>query len=108
MRILLEKGAEVNAQGGYYGNALQAASWGGHEKTGKILLEKGAEVSAQGGEYGNVLQAASLREATWVCFMDEEEDKDEYDKEGEDEYDNKDEDGKEDEGMRDSETITLK
>jgi hypothetical protein len=24
--LLLEKGADVNAQGGYYGNALQAAS----------------------------------------------------------------------------------
>jgi hypothetical protein len=26
--LLLEKGADVNAQGGYYGNALQAASNG--------------------------------------------------------------------------------
>ena len=30
-QLLLEKGADVNAQGGYYGNALQAASWWGHE-----------------------------------------------------------------------------
>ncbi|KAJ5710401.1 hypothetical protein N7488_004557 [Penicillium malachiteum] len=31
VQLLLEKGAEVNAQGGDYGNALQAASFGGHE-----------------------------------------------------------------------------
>ena len=56
---LLEKGAEVNAQGGYYGNALQAASYGGHVAIVKVLLEKGAEVNAQGGSHGNALQAAS-------------------------------------------------
>ncbi len=28
--LFVEKGAEVNAQGGFYGNALQAASDGGH------------------------------------------------------------------------------
>ena len=56
---LLENGAEVNAQGGYYGNALQAASSGGHEGIVKVLLQKGAEVNAQGGLFGNALQAAS-------------------------------------------------
>ena len=50
---------DVNAQGGRYGNALQAASERGHEKAIQILLDKGAEVNAQGGEYGNALQAAS-------------------------------------------------
>uniref|UniRef100_A0A093V869 Ankyrin repeat domain-containing protein 50 n=1 Tax=Talaromyces marneffei PM1 TaxID=1077442 RepID=A0A093V869_TALMA len=58
---LLEKGAEVNAQGGRYGNALQAASFEGHIEIVQILLERGAEVNAQGGEYGNALQAASYR-----------------------------------------------
>jgi ankyrin repeat protein len=61
VKVLLEKGAEVNAQGGEYGNALQAASFGGHEAIVKVLLEKGAEVNAQGGIYGNALQAASWR-----------------------------------------------
>ena len=58
---LLEKGAEVNAQQGRYGFALQAASYEGHEAIMKVLLENGAEVNAQGGEYGNALQAASYR-----------------------------------------------
>jgi hypothetical protein len=55
---LLEKGAEINAQGGDYGNALQAACYGGHENVAAMLLEKGAEINAQGGIYGNALQAA--------------------------------------------------
>jgi hypothetical protein len=57
--VLAKEGAEVNAQGGEYGNALQAASFYGHEEIVKLLLEKGAEVNAQGGKYGSALQAAS-------------------------------------------------
>ena len=59
VRLLLEKGADVNAQGGDYGNALQAASNGGHEGVVRLLLGKGANFNAQGGAYGNALQAAS-------------------------------------------------
>jgi hypothetical protein len=58
-KLLLDKGADVNAKGGYYGNALQAASAGGHEQVVKTLLDKGADVNAQNGLYGNALQAAS-------------------------------------------------
>jgi len=58
-RLLLIKGADVNAQGGFYGNALQAASAGGHEQVVKTLLDENADVKAQGGHYGNALQAAS-------------------------------------------------
>jgi hypothetical protein len=36
---LLENKADVNAQGGEYGNALQAASYQGHVATVKLLLE---------------------------------------------------------------------
>ena len=61
LKLLLEKGADVNAQGGEYGNALQAASYKGHSEIVKLLLEKGADVNAQGGEYGNALQAASYK-----------------------------------------------
>jgi ankyrin repeat protein len=49
----------VNAQGGYYGNALQAASYKGHELVVKLLLDKGADINAQGGDYGNALKAAA-------------------------------------------------
>ena len=56
---LLEMGANVNAQGGNYGNALQATSNEGHEAIAKLLIEKGADANAQGGRYGNALQAAS-------------------------------------------------
>jgi ankyrin repeat protein len=59
VQILLEHGADINAQGGDYGNALQAASTEGHDKIVQKLLERGADVNAQGGEYGNALRAAS-------------------------------------------------
>lgn len=58
-RDFIRKGAEVNAQGGWFGNALQAASSRGHHEIVKLLLDQGAEVNAQGGEFGNALQAAS-------------------------------------------------
>ena len=59
IRYLLSQGAYVNAQGGWYGNALQAASAEGHEKIVELLLKAGADVNAQGGGYGNALRAAS-------------------------------------------------
>ena len=40
--MLLDKGAEVNAQGGDYGNALQAASAGGYEQVVMMLHAAGA------------------------------------------------------------------
>ena len=59
--LILEAGADVNAQGGEYGNALQAASVRGYDRVVELLLGKGADVNAQGGEYGNAFQAASFR-----------------------------------------------
>ncbi|KAF7516056.1 hypothetical protein PCG10_002500 [Penicillium crustosum] len=58
--MLLGAGADINAQGGEYGNALQAAAWHGSPETVQILLGAGADVNAQGGQYGNALQAAGL------------------------------------------------
>jgi len=59
VKLLLEKGADVNAQGGQYGNALQAASVTCHEAivNVKLLLEQGADVNVWG-QYDNALQAA--------------------------------------------------
>ncbi|OQD84194.1 hypothetical protein PENSOL_c126G01800 [Penicillium solitum] len=45
-QILLERGADVNAQGRYYGNALQATYARGYDKIAQILLERGADVNA--------------------------------------------------------------
>jgi ankyrin repeat protein len=58
VRLLLDKGADINVQGGDYGNALQAASANGHEMIVRLLLDKGADINAQGGHHGNALQAA--------------------------------------------------
>ncbi|CUS06945.1 unnamed protein product, partial [Tuber aestivum] len=55
-----EDRVNVNAQGGEYGNALQAAAANGNEAVVGLLLERGADVNAQGGGYGNALQAAAL------------------------------------------------
>jgi ankyrin repeat protein len=41
--MLVDAGADVNAQGGYYGNALQAASDGSHEKIVQTLLDSGTD-----------------------------------------------------------------
>jgi hypothetical protein len=59
-RLLLDKGADVNAEGGRFGNALQAASFNGHRGVVELLLDKGADVNAQGGQLGSALIAASL------------------------------------------------
>ena len=58
IRELIDAGADVNAQGGEYRSALEAASYRSSGKIMRILLDAGAEVNAQGGVYGNSLQAA--------------------------------------------------
>jgi ankyrin repeat protein len=60
-RLLLDKSADVNAQGIYYSNALEAASARGHEAVVGLLLDKGVDVNAQGIYYSDALQAASAR-----------------------------------------------
>ena len=55
MKLLLENGAEANAEGGRYGNALQAALYMGNEATVKLLLANGAVANAEGGQYVNAL-----------------------------------------------------
>ena len=58
MRLLLDNGADINAQGGHFHNALIAASYDGQKRTVQLLLDNGAEVNAQGGCIGNALIAA--------------------------------------------------
>jgi hypothetical protein len=60
--MLLEKKADVNTQGGLFGNALQAALYKGALEIVGMLLEKGADINAQAGADGNALQAAGCRD----------------------------------------------
>ncbi|KAM0329336.1 hypothetical protein ACHAQA_004641 [Verticillium albo-atrum] len=59
-QILVENGEDIDAQGGEYGNALQAALSRGHVKIVKLLLEKGADADAKGGWRINALETASF------------------------------------------------
>ncbi|KAJ5318963.1 Pfs NACHT and Ankyrin domain protein [Penicillium brevicompactum] len=58
----IDKGADVNAQVGLYGNALQAACIDGYRniEVVELLITKGADINAQGGYYGTALQAACI------------------------------------------------
>ena len=47
---LLDQGANVNAEGGEYGNALQAASFKGHNEIVEMLLASGAIFEEQSRE----------------------------------------------------------
>jgi ankyrin repeat protein len=68
-RLLLDQGADVDAQGGEYGNALQAASAKGHEGVVKQLIDAGADVNAMNEKLGNALQVASARGHKQVVRM---------------------------------------
>ncbi|UPX17637.1 uncharacterized protein EKO05_0007979 [Ascochyta rabiei] len=57
-QVLINMHADINAQGGHFGYALQAASHSGQEQVVKMLLNAGADVNAQGGRLSNALQAA--------------------------------------------------
>ena len=64
LQALLDNGADVNMQGGFYGNALQAVAANpgvsGHRLGAmQILVQRGADVNAHGGEYGYALIAAA-------------------------------------------------
>jgi ankyrin repeat protein len=65
---LIEKGADIDAQGGKFGSAIQAAvalfrdqsvNESIIESIVKLLLDHGANVNTQGGKYGTALHAAS-------------------------------------------------
>ncbi|UKZ61839.1 uncharacterized protein TrAtP1_003100 [Trichoderma atroviride] len=51
---------DINAQGGLFGSALQAAAYSGQTPTINLLLSKGAHVNARGGKYGSALNAAVI------------------------------------------------
>ncbi|KAL6832831.1 ankyrin repeat-containing domain protein [Trichoderma camerunense] len=52
---------DVNAQGGFFGTALQAAAYHGRNLLVKLLLDKGANINVRGGNYQSALNAAVVR-----------------------------------------------
>ena len=58
VNILLENGADIHAEGGFGGNAMQAASFNGLAKILALLLHHRADVNSRGGAYGIDLIAA--------------------------------------------------
>jgi ankyrin repeat protein len=62
VELLLSKSAEVNARGGNYSNALQAASFRDPREDCPAPAQQGAEINTQDGNYRNTLQAASFRD----------------------------------------------
>lgn len=65
-QALLAAGAQVNAQGGYHGNALQAAARNGQVCLVQMLLNAGVDGNARGGIYGDALTAATRRKNTEI------------------------------------------
>ncbi|KAF5369953.1 hypothetical protein D9758_001412 [Tetrapyrgos nigripes] len=59
VKTLIAMGTDVNAKGGHFGFALQAAAAQGHLEIVRYLVEKGADVNAEGGFFGFALQAAA-------------------------------------------------
>ncbi|PNP56512.1 hypothetical protein THARTR1_03208 [Trichoderma harzianum] len=67
--LVEETGDDINATGGFYGSALQAASSKGYERIVYLLLTNGALVNAKGGRCGTALQAASYHGHVIVVYL---------------------------------------
>jgi hypothetical protein len=59
VQLLLDEGAQVNTDCGYFGDPLQAAAFSGGLETVELLLQNGAIINTEHGEYGNALIAAA-------------------------------------------------
>ncbi|KAJ7756596.1 ankyrin repeat-containing domain protein [Mycena metata] len=60
VRLLLEKGADVNLRAGRLGSALQVAAYWDHQTLVQLLIDHGADVNCRDrGPFGNALQAAA-------------------------------------------------
>jgi len=57
-RFLLDSGVSPNSQGGFFGNAMQAASYEGHVDIVQMLLESGANANMGRGMLRTALEAA--------------------------------------------------
>ncbi|PVH80522.1 ankyrin [Cadophora sp. DSE1049] len=59
VKILLDRGADPNSQGGLFSTALQAAAYQGHTRVLDLLLQAGANIDATGGRFDCALSAVS-------------------------------------------------
>ncbi|KAJ3967390.1 ankyrin repeat-containing domain protein, partial [Lentinula raphanica] len=59
VELLLDNGADIEAQGGFHGTAIEAAAAKGHKDIVELLLLHNANVNTQGGYYGTAMQAAA-------------------------------------------------
>ncbi|KAK1623690.1 hypothetical protein BDP81DRAFT_270161, partial [Colletotrichum phormii] len=55
---------DVNMTGGFFGTALQAATYEGKTEAVELLLKKGANTNIRAGKYRNALNAA-ICEGCW-------------------------------------------
>ena len=69
VRMSINNGADINAQGGKYHTALKAAVRSGNTSTTKLLLEAGANPNAQGGLYSTALEAAVNNKDTVITKL---------------------------------------
>ncbi|KAL8882688.1 MAG: hypothetical protein Q9198_000358 [Flavoplaca austrocitrina] len=59
VQLLLDSGANVDAQGGPLGTALHAACFDNHGSAVRLLLQRGANINTSNGKYETALQAAA-------------------------------------------------
>ena len=58
VRLLLDSGVSVNAEGAFYGTSLQAAAFSGDAEIVKFLMSNKANVNIKGGIFGSAMEAA--------------------------------------------------
>ncbi|KAK2784599.1 hypothetical protein FQN53_008426 [Emmonsiellopsis sp. PD_33] len=66
VQLCLEKGADINATGGYFGSALIAAICGDHPPVIKLLLGKGINVNIFSPVHGTALHCARQEGSQWL------------------------------------------
>ena len=71
VKMLIEKGADVNAQYEDGWTPLMVAAMEGHTKTAEVLIEKGANVNAQSkyGRWTTLMLAADTRHTKIVSLL---------------------------------------
>jgi ankyrin repeat protein len=66
VQLLLENGADINAQGGRYGNALEAAVVVDRLDIAQLLLSRGAKVDPPGAQWEELL--THIVESAWGTY----------------------------------------